>query len=152
MTDDDLVKRLADTQGLLDKAVVVLSKYVDLLCEALEDDDDLVKRLRERYFRKGYETEAEAKERRQKEREEAADRIKQLERERDDARAYAAEVRIREKRAEDVRIAAEAKLAEVEKERDYTEGTNEVLRGENQRLEATVATLQAQVEGGKKDE
>ncbi len=41
----------------------------------------------------------------------AADRIEALERERDDARAYAAEVRMREKRAEDARIAAEARLA-----------------------------------------
>jgi chromosome segregation ATPase len=30
-------------------------------------------------------------------------------------------------------------VAELERERDYTEGTNEVLRGENQRLEAKLA-------------
>ena len=36
---------------------------------------------------------------------------------------------------------AEAYAEELEKERDYTEGTNEVLRGENQRLEAKLAKV-----------
>ena len=38
------------------------------------------------------------------------------------------------------------RIGQLERERDYTEGTNEVLRGENQRLEATVATLTKKME------
>lgn len=70
-----------------------------------------------------------------------------------EAAAAIRELEARAERAEEAHIfadaardAAEAKLAEVERERDYTDGTNEVLRGENQRLEATVATLTEKVE------
>jgi hypothetical protein len=72
--------------------------------------DDLVKRLRERYFRKGYETETEAKERRQKEREEAADRIEQL-----------------EQRLEATKDKAEAAILDLMADRDRAEARVEVL-------------------------
>jgi cell division protein FtsB len=39
-----------------------------------------------------------------------------------------------------------AALRAMQAERDYTDGTNEVLRGENQRLEARAEALTAQVE------
>jgi len=75
-----------------------------------------------------------------------AERLAEVERERDEARAYAAEVRIREKTAEDARIAAEDRLAEVGRERDearaWLEDANaakEVVRGERNAAEARLA-------------
>lgn len=43
-------------------------------------------------------------------------------------------------------LKADGETYEAPRVQDYTDGTNEVLRGENQRLEATVARLTAQVE------
>ena len=77
-------------------------------------DEELIARLRERPFRLGFESEEQAKERRQKEREIAADRIealvKELDRrtdmhecamsERDDATLYADEQKTRAERLE----------------------------------------------------
>jgi chromosome segregation ATPase len=77
-------------------------------------------------------------------------RIEQLERERDGARKANREMVLevlaasgQAQEAYEAQLKAEAKVEQLERERDYTEGTNEVLRGENQRLEATVAKVEA---------
>ena len=80
----------------------------------------------------------------------AADRIEQLVKERDTAREYAGEVRIREKVADDARIEAEAKLAKALEERDeYKDAAaiwQEDFIQENQRLYEAKVKLAIAVE------
>ena len=78
----------------------------------------------------------------------AADRIEDLTKERDTAREYAGEVRIREKVAEDARIKAEAKLAKAAEMLEAALKYNSAMHGGagayNKRIKDTLAEIKGE--------